>query len=175
MALSFSNSGILNRLRLKISEVKIMSEKDYFLFVNGQRIQVSKEVYEEYYYWERQERYFMNDLKKGKMIINSETGETTIIPSKEVSYEQYFRYGEPFAVKTEIIDEQMIDQIALKEAMQEISEEERELIWELFFLEKTERQVSEALHIAKSTLHHRRNRILKKLKKYLEEDGKNTQ
>ncbi len=152
-----------------------MSEKDYFLFVNGQRIQVSKEVYEEYYYWERQERYFMNDLKKGKMIINSETGETTIIPSKEVSYEQYFRYGEPFAVKTEIIDEQMIDQIALKEAMQEISEEERELIWELFFLEKTERQVSEALHIAKSTLHHRRNRILKKLKKYLEEDGKNTQ
>ena len=152
-----------------------MTEKDYFLFIDGQRIQVSKEIYEEYYYWERQERYFMNDLKKGKVIINSETGETTIIPSREVSYEQYFRNGEPFVMEKGTVDEQMIDQIALREAMQEISEEERKLIWELFFLEKTERQVSEALHIAKSTLHRKRNRILEKLKRYLEVDGENIQ
>lgn len=152
-----------------------MSEKDYYLYINGQPVKVNKEVYEEYYYWERQERYFMNDLKKGKVVINPETGETTIIPSREVSYEQYFRNGEPFVMEKGTVDEQMIDQLALREAMQEISEEERELIWELFFLEKTERQVSEALHIAKSTLHHRRNRILEKLKKYLEEDGENIQ
>lgn len=152
-----------------------MSEKDYYLYINGQPVKVNKEVYEEYYYWERQERYFMNDLKKGKVVINPENGETTIIPSREVSYEQYFRNGEPFVMEKGTVDEQMIDQLALREAMQEISEEERELIWELFFLEKTERQVSEALHIAKSTLHHRRNRILEKLKKYLEEDGENIQ
>lgn len=152
-----------------------MAKKDYFLFINGRRIQVSKEVYEAYYCCERQERYFMNDLKKGKVIIDPETGETTIIPSKEVSYEQYFHNGEPFVMEEEAADEQIIDRITLREAMMKISKEERELIWELFFLEKTERQVSEALHIAKSTLHHRRNRILEKLRKYLEGDGENAQ
>lgn len=150
-----------------------MAEKDYFLFINGQYIQVSKDIYEEYYYWERQERYFMNDLKKGKTIINPETGETMIIPSKEVSYEQYFRYGESFAVKEEVEEDQVIDQIILNEAIQTISREEKELIWELFFLGKTERQVSEELHIARTTLRHRRDKILAKLKRYLEENGYN--
>ncbi len=152
-----------------------MTEKDYFLIVDGQRIQVSKEVYEEYYYWERQERYFMNDLKKGKVSVDPETGETTILPSKEVSYEQYFRYGEPSMMRKEGVDEQIIDRIILDEVMQEMSEEERELIWELFFLEKTERQVSEALHIARTTLRHRRNRVLAKLKQFFKENGYNIQ
>lgn len=62
-----------------------MSEKDYYLYINGQSIKVSKKMYEEYYYWERKEQYFMKDLKKGKMVIDSETGKVTIIPSKEVS------------------------------------------------------------------------------------------
>lgn len=152
-----------------------MSEKDYYLYINGQPVKVNKEVYEEYYYWERQERYFMNDLKKGKVMINPETGEATVIPSKEVSYEQYFRYGEPSMRGKEDVDEQIIDRIALDEVMQEMSEEERELIWELFFLEKTERQVSEALHIARTTLRHRRDRVLAKLKQYFKEDGWNIQ
>lgn len=148
-----------------------MAEKDYFLLINGQHIQVSKDVYEEYYYWERQERYFMNDLKKGKAIIDPETGEMMIIPSREVSYEQYFRYGEPHTVKEEAEEEQVIEQMILKEAMQGISREEKELIWELFFLGKTERQVSEALHIARTTLRHKRDKVLAKLKRYLEENG----
>lgn len=62
-----------------------MSEKDYYLYINGQSIKVSKKMYEEYYYWERKEQYFMKDLKKGKMVIDSETGKVTIIPSREVS------------------------------------------------------------------------------------------
>lgn len=152
-----------------------MEEKDYFLFINGQHIQVSKDVYEEYYYWERQERYFMNDLKKGTTVIDPETGETMIIPSKEVSYEQCFRYGEPFSVKEEVEEDQVINRIILNEAMQKISREEKELIWELFFLGKTEGQVSEALHIARTTLRHRRDKVLAKLKQYLEGNGYNIQ
>lgn len=94
-----------------------MAEKDYFLLINGQHIQVSKDVYEEYYYWERQERYFMNDLKRGKVIIDPKTGETMIIPSKEVSYEQFFRYGEPHAVKEKAEEDQVIEQMILKGTM----------------------------------------------------------
>lgn len=57
----------------------------------------------------------------------------------------------------------------LEDALKEIMEEEQKLIWELFYLEKTEQQVSEALHIARATLRYRRDKILAKLKKFLEE------
>lgn len=150
-----------------------MSEKDYYLCINGQSIKVSKEVYDEYYYWERKERYFMEDLKNGKVIIDQETGETRIIPSREVSYEKCFNRGEPFAMSEETLEDRLIKLLELEKlegALKKITKEEWELIWELFYLEKTERQVSEALHIAKSTIHYKRDKILAKLKKYLEEE-----
>ena len=171
--MSFPNTEIFNLLRLKISEVKEVSEKDYYLYINGQSIKVNKEVYEEYYYWERKEQYFMEDLKKGKITIDSETGETTIIPSREVSYEKYFNQGEPFVLSSETLEDRMIKLLELeklKDALKRITKEEWELIWELFYLEKTERQVSKTLHIAKSTIHYKRDKILAKLKRYLEEE-----
>lgn len=149
-----------------------MPEKNYYLYINGQSIKVSKEVYEEYYYWERKEQYFMEDLKKGKMTIDSETGQVTIIPSREISYENYFNQGEPFVMSEDTLEDQLfkfLELEKLEDALKEITEEERELIWELFYLEKTERQVSEALHIARATLRYRRDKILAKLKKFLEE------
>lgn len=149
-----------------------MSDKDYYLYINGKPIKVSKEIYAEYYYWERKEQYFMEDLKKGKMVIDSENGEVTIIPSREISYEKYFNQGEPFETSEDTLENQLLKVLELeklKNALKEITEEERELIWELFYLEKTERQVSEALHIARATLRHRRDKILAKLKKILEE------
>ncbi len=148
-----------------------MSEKDYYLYINGQPIKVNKEVYEEYYYWERKERYFMKDLKKGKVVIDSKAGETIIIPSREVSYENYFNQGEPFVESEETLEDQLFKYLELEkleDALKGISEEERELIWELFYLEKTEQQVSEALHIARTTLRYRRDKVLAKLKEFLE-------
>ena len=113
-----------------------MSEKDYYLYINGQPIKVNKEVYEEYYYWERKERYFMKDLKKGKVVIDSKAGETIIIPSREVSYENYFNQGEPFVESEETLEDQLFKYLELEkleDALKGISEEERELIWELFY------------------------------------------
>ena len=40
-----------------------MAEKEYFLFIEGKRIEVTEEVYREYYRGERRERYFMEDRK----------------------------------------------------------------------------------------------------------------
>lgn len=40
-----------------------MAEKEYFLFIEGKRIEVTEEVYREYYRVERRERYFMEDRK----------------------------------------------------------------------------------------------------------------
>lgn len=150
-----------------------MTKKEYYLYINGQPVKVSKEVYEEYYYWERKEEYFMKDLKKGKVVIDPETGKAIIIPSREVSYEEYFNQGEPFIMPEKMLEDQLLDVLSLeklKGALKLISEEEWKLIWELFYLEKTERQVSEDLHISRTTLRYRRDKVLAKLRKFLEGD-----
>lgn len=42
-----------------------MQEKDFYLYIDGQPVPVSREVYREYYRAEDKERYFMGKLKKG--------------------------------------------------------------------------------------------------------------
>lgn len=150
-----------------------MAKKEYYLYINGQPVKVSKEVYKEYYYWERKEKYFMKDLKRGKMVIDPEIGKVRIIPSREVSYEEYFNQGEPFIMPEKMLEDQLLDVLLLEKlngALKLISEEEWKLIWELFYLEKTERQLSEDLHISRATLRYRRNKVLAKLRKFLEGD-----
>ena len=65
-----------------------MQEKDFYLYIDGQPVQVSGEVYREYYRAEDKERYFMGKLKKGRTKVNPETQEIQYIPSRELSYEQ---------------------------------------------------------------------------------------
>lgn len=68
-----------------------MQEKDFYLYIDGKPVQVSGEVYREYYRAEDKERYFMGKLKKGRTKVNPETQEIQeiqYIPSRELSYEQ---------------------------------------------------------------------------------------
>ena len=56
----------------------------------------------------------------------------------------------------------------LSEAMEKLTEQERLLIYLLFFKGKSERELCAILGIAKTTLHDRKTKILGKLKKLLE-------
>lgn len=145
-----------------------MAEENFYLYIDGQRVKVSEEVYREYYRGERKERYFMEDLKKEHIFIDSETQAVTVIPSREVSYEHLEAFGEQFGAD-EMLEESVVRSVLLKSALQTLSSDEQTLIQELYFLEKTERQVSEALHMAKTTLRRRHQKVLDKLKELLEE------
>lgn len=52
-----------------------MEKRDFYLYINGQPISVSEEVYREYYRAEDKERYFIGRLKKGHTKVNPETKE----------------------------------------------------------------------------------------------------
>ena len=65
-----------------------MQEKNFYLYINGQRIPVSEEVYREYRHAEDKERYFMRRLKTGHTKVDPDTRETYYVPSRELSYEQ---------------------------------------------------------------------------------------
>ena len=74
-----------------------MEKRDFYLYINGQPVPVSEEVYREYYRAEDKERYFMGRLKKGHTKVNPETKEIRYIPSRELSYEQLVEQDWQFA------------------------------------------------------------------------------
>lgn len=150
-----------------------MSESDFILYIDGQPVQVSEEVYREFMRAEEKERYFMRRLKKGRFLVDSEQQMVTYIPSREASYEQLLEEDWDFPSPCETVDETAVKAYLLEklqEALHSLSDEEMALIQELFYLEKTEREVCAALNVAKSTLHDRKARVLEKLRKQLEKN-----
>ena len=82
-----------------------MSENDFTLYINGQPIQVSEEVYREFMRAEEKERYFMRRLKKGRFLVDSERQTVTYIPSREASYEQLLEEDWDFPSPGETVDD----------------------------------------------------------------------
>lgn len=147
-----------------------MKKKDFYLYIEGKRVRVSEEVYREYYKGERKERYFMRDLKTERVTIDPQTGEITIIPGREDSYERLMESRGQFASYANM-EEQTVQALLLEQALGNLTDKERNLIEEIYFLEKTERQVSEALHIAKTTLRRKHREALNKLREFLEKEN----
>lgn len=138
-----------------------MEEKEFYLYIEGKPVRVSREVYREYYRGERKERYFMQDLKRGRTVVDPEKQTVMFVPGREDSYGRLLEAGGEFALPGESLEEQ---------ALMSLASEERDVVRELYCLGKTEREACAALHMAKTTLHRRRNQALDKLRKLLEEN-----
>ncbi len=145
-----------------------MEDKEFYLYIDGRRIKVSEEVYREFYRGERKERYFMEDLKNRKVVIDSKTGMVTICPGREDSYERLIDRNIQFEAEEEPMEDWVILSVILKGALRNLSKEEQNLIYELYFLDKTEREVGEALKVSQAAIHKRKKRILKRLRKFFE-------
>lgn len=65
-----------------------MREDEFFLYINGQRVRVSEEIYKECRHSEDKEQYFMEHLKRSRYVKDKDSGRTEYIPSREVSYEK---------------------------------------------------------------------------------------
>ena len=85
-----------------------MSEKDFYLYIDGQVVKVSEEVYREYKRAEDKERYFMKRLKKGRFVVDEDGQTVTYLPSREASYEQLLEADWTFAAPGEALDDVMV-------------------------------------------------------------------
>ena len=148
-----------------------MQEKNFYLYINGQRIPVSEEVYREYRHAEDKERYFMGKLKKGRTKVNQETQEIQYIPSRELSYEQLVEKDWQFTASGDSVEDRVV-RAAMMEKLQAVlhslSAEELALLNELFYLEKTEQEVAGLYAVSQNTIHYRKKRLLDKLRKMME-------
>lgn len=136
-----------------------MSEnKKYTIVVKKQRVEVSEAVYRAYHKEREAERY-----------------QNRLIRQCELSLERFQEDGVNtdyliVRVQPDIVDrlihQEQLEQLWL--ALRTLPQDERSLIDELFFNEKSERRLAAELGIANMTLHDRKHRILKKLKNLLD-------
>lgn len=148
-----------------------MEKRDFYLYIDGQPIPVSEEVYREYCRAEDKERYFMGRLKKGHTKVNPDTQEAHYIPSRELSYEQLVEQDWQFAAPDDSVEDKAVRAAMLEKleaVLHSLSAEELAFLEELFYLEKTEREVAGMYDVSQNTVHYRKNRLLDKLRKMME-------
>ncbi len=120
---------------------------------------------------ERKMQYQEYDLKTEQTVINQENQTITTIPSREDSLERLADQEMQFAGELESVEETVLRRLRyaqLHKAISLLSDDERELVDRLFFQGQTEREAAAEMGIYRNAVHKRKNRILEKLKKFLE-------
>ena len=97
---------------------------NYYLYIDGQAVPVSEQVYRAYRHYERKEEYFSYDLKTKKF--QKETA--TFLPSKEDSYERLLEKDRQFAASGVSVEEQAVSSVWLAALLQRLSEDEKEMM-----------------------------------------------
>lgn len=141
---------------------------EFFIKIGKEQVGVSEEIYKEYYKMKRRERYMEEDIKVGRIAVDSETETVDFVPSKEDSINRLMDLGGDFK------DGQMIEDILcdkatlliLQEAMAELNEKEQELIQALYYKDLTVREVAKVENISHVAVVKRHKKVLDKLKKY---------
>ena len=116
------------------------AHKKYYLYIDGQAVPVSEQVYRTYHHYERKEEYFTYDLKTEKFSCNQEAQTAAFTPSREDSYERLLEASRQFASAAPSPEEEATSSIWLEDLMRALSPEEREIIRQLYILDRTERE-----------------------------------
>ena len=139
------------------------SDKSYmdkfFLPLHGMLMEVTEQTYREYYRDKRRQKYIDERSKlNGDVSYNA-------LDTDETLGEDVFADTKT-DVETDVINKMTV--AALRKAFLLLSPDERELIKILFIDGVTERKTSEMYGVSQVAIHKRKNRILAKLKDFLE-------
>jgi len=129
--------------------------KQYHIKLNGELIPVTEEVYRAYQQpkWREKKQAEVRAQNEVSLDAMLETGYSGHLDSRQA-----------------LVDEIVADKLLLDEllkALAELNEDERFLIDELFYKEKTEREIADSSNISHQAVHKKKNRILAKLEKLL--------
>ncbi|HJB90784.1 MAG TPA: sigma-70 family RNA polymerase sigma factor [Candidatus Eisenbergiella merdigallinarum] len=142
------------------------ANKQRYIYIEGQAVPVSEDVYRVCKHYERKEEYFSRDLKSERFqrITN------TFLPSREDSYERLLNQGKQFAGESNPVEEEAVSSVWMAELFHHLTDEERQIIEQLYILERTEREACAAMNLALASFQRRKCQLLKKLRKMLEKN-----
>lgn len=127
--------------------------KEYTLIVKGKRTSVTYEVYKAYYQEYEHERYLKNKAA-----------------NHEHSLEQFIEAGVSIEficldsltpVEDEVLKAEQLKHLHC--CLEKLNTEEQQIIYGIFFEEKTEKQLAQQLQMSASAVGHRKRKILKSL------------
>ena len=148
-----------------------MDDNKRKLWVNGQFIEVSEEIYQVYMQGDRKMRYFETDLKTERTILAEDGTVQRIIPSREDSLDRLIDdNARQFSDAGESVEDAVLRKMAedeLHRALEQLTDEEYALVFALFFEGKTERAYAKELGVSQVAVHKKKQRILKKLKEII--------
>ena len=134
-------------------------QKEYYLYVNGQKVKVSEQIYKVYWREREHEKYLEQVDRKNHLLFFS-----------SLDHDGHFVdniIDESVDVEKIVETQMMIE--SLKYAISKLNDEERDIIERLYFNDETVRSVAKLKSITHPALIKRRNKILEKLKKFIEE------
>lgn len=133
--------------------------KDFFINVNGEVIEVSEEIYIAYYKMGRRERY-LEEVSR----------------SRNLSYEGLMDSGASIeaelADKQKLVEDIITDKIMLERlsvVLDALDEDEMLIINELFLKGRSENEYAKSTGIPRKTLSYRKGKVLEKLRKLMNE------
>lgn len=133
--------------------------KEYYLYVNGQKVKVSEQIYKVYWREREHEKYLEQVDRKNHLLfflsLDHDGHFVDNIIDESVDVEK-------------IVETQMMIE-SLRYAISKLNDEERDIIERLYFNDETVRSVAKLKSITHPALIKRRNKILEKLKKFIEE------
>ncbi|MEE1057335.1 MAG: sigma-70 family RNA polymerase sigma factor [Acutalibacteraceae bacterium] len=141
------------------------------LWINGEYIDVTDEIYTAYLKGQRKMNYFEKDLKYERVLKDKNGDIKKIIPSREDSLDRLLSDNKrQFSDDSESVESiiQTNDEIdKLHNALKQLSDDEWAIIKMLFYDEMSERDTAKVLGISQVAVNKRKHRILKKLKKII--------
>ena len=141
-----------------------MSEnKQYYIYINGAPYAVSKEIYEYITKSDRKIKYAEEDRKQERYFIDCENERISVKPSREDSLDRLMELGMDFPDKTIDLYESVTQKIMLEQALSKLDDEERNLIIQLFYFDRTETELAQEYNQTQQNINKAKQRILCKL------------
>ena len=143
---------------------------DKFITIQGQRIEVTDDIYIAYYKDSRREKYRDIDVKKGRFVADAETESVRYVESKEDSFERLFENGveltDGLSAEDRLLQREQMDQ--LKDALSILTDEDRLLIELIYVQQRTTRDIGVVFGISHTAVRKRHEAVLKKIRIFFE-------
>ena len=133
--------------------------KEYYLYVNGQKVKVSEQIYKVYWREREHEKYLEQVDRKNHLLFFS-----------SLDHDGHFAdsiIDESVDVEKIVETQMMIE--AVRNAISMLNAEERDIVERLYFNDETLSSIARGKKVSYQAIQWRKNSILKKLRVLLEE------
>ena len=134
-------------------------QKEYYLYVNGQKVKVSEQIYKVYWREREHEKYLEQVDRKNHLLFFS-----------SLDHDGHFidNIADESVDVEKIVETQMMIE-AVRNAISMLNAEERDIVERLYFNDETLSSIARGKKVSYQAIQWRKNSILKKLRVLLEE------